>query len=185
EAGFVEDEIVFGGLSPEYLRELVLGREVTGIGRKGKYWWFEFEESTWLLGHLGMAGWAREMGESTIRLREHGEAPLYDDEGKPRFMKWRMVGESGHEIVMTDHRRFSRVWVGENAEKDGRVSKLGPDVYSEPWEVDQLVKILSRRKAPLKAVLLDQKVFAGVGNWIADEVLYRAELAPKRLANSL
>jgi formamidopyrimidine-DNA glycosylase len=45
--------------------------------------------------------------------------------------------------------------------------------------------LLGRRRAPLKAVLLDQSVFAGVGNWVADEILYQARLSPVRKASSL
>src|SRR5262249_51425175 len=49
----------------------------------------------------------------------------------------------------------------------------------------ELQALLARRWAPIKAVLLDQSVFAGVGNWIADEVLYQAALRPHRPASSL
>lgn len=185
EAEIVEDRIVYCGMEADYVRSLLEGRKVEGIGRKGKYWWIETDGKPWVFGHLGMAGWVREIGEETIRLREHGQAPLDDEEGRPRFMKWRLKSDSGREIVMTDHRRFAKIWTGESPESDKRVSKLGPDVYSEPWDPEELFAVLRKRKAPIKAVLLDQKVFAGVGNWIADEVLYRAGIAPKRLGSSL
>lgn len=185
EAEFTDDEIVFSGLEGEYLRGLVEGRTVTGVGRKGKYWWIEFDEKPWLFGHLGMAGWVREIGEATIRLREMGEAPLDDAAGRPRFLKWRFRTEEGRQVVMTDQRRFARVWTGDDPAADVRLGRLGPDVYSDPPSVSGLFAVLQRRKAPIKAVLLDQKLFAGVGNWIADEVLYLAGIAPKRLGSSL
>jgi formamidopyrimidine-DNA glycosylase len=49
----------------------------------------------------------------------------------------------------------------------------------------ELRHLLARRRAPIKSVLLDQGLFAGVGNWIADEVLYQAGLRPQRLASEL
>jgi formamidopyrimidine-DNA glycosylase len=48
-----------------------------------------------------------------------------------------------------------------------------------------LAELLRRRRAPIKAVLLDQSLFAGVGNWIADEALYQAAIAPHRPAATL
>ena len=45
--------------------------------------------------------------------------------------------------------------------------------------------MLGRRKIPIKAVLLDQSALAGIGNWVADEVLYQSRIAPKRIASSL
>ena len=47
------------------------------------------------------------------------------------------------------------------------------------------MEVLRRRKTPIKAVLLDQKTFAGVGNYLADEVLYQARIAPTREASEL
>ena len=49
----------------------------------------------------------------------------------------------------------------------------------------ELGRLLARRKAPIKAVLLDQGVFAGVGNWVADEILFQARISPHRPAASL
>ena len=185
EAEFVEDDIVHSGLEAAYLEGLMAGRVVTGVGRKGKYWWIETDERPWMFGHLGMAGWIREIGASTIRLKEHGQAPLDDETGRPRFLKWRLQAEDGRQVVMTDSRRFARVWTGDDPSNDPRLVKLGPDVYSDPPVVSELAEKLKRRKAPIKAVLLDQKLFAGVGNWIADEVLFHARVAPKRLGSSL
>ena len=161
------------------------GRTVTGTGRKGKYWWIELDEKPMLFGHLGMAGWVREIGADTIRLREHGQAPLDEPSGRPKFLKLRLRTDEGREVVMTDGRRLARLWLGASPQEDPRVSALGPDSWTELPTADDLYRMLVKRKAPLKAILLDQKVFAGVGNWIADEAMYHAGLAPGRLGTSL
>jgi formamidopyrimidine-DNA glycosylase len=187
-AEVVPDEIVLSGHAPEEVQAALLGRTVTEIGRKGKYWWLEFADMPRVYGHLGMAGWIREVppqGTSVkeFRLREHGEAPLYDETGRPRFLKLMLTAEDGRRIAFTDSRRFARLWLGN--ETDPRVGKLGRDAYDDLPTAKELAAIFAKRKAPIKAVLLDQAVFAGIGNWIADEVLFQARIAPARLGNTL
>jgi formamidopyrimidine-DNA glycosylase len=84
---------------------------------------------------------------------------------------------------MTDGRRLARLWLG--TDSDSALPKLGPDMWLNPWPVDELAKRLKGRSAPIKALLLDQMLFCGVGNWIADEVLYQAGIAPQRPAGEL
>ncbi|RYZ64693.1 MAG: hypothetical protein EOP09_15530 [Proteobacteria bacterium] len=113
--------------------------------------------------------------------------PKRDDfsERFPSFCRLRFATQDGVEIAFTDPRRFGRIRLTEDPAQDPALSKLGFDPLVSPVSLAELVKVLSKRKAPLKAVLLDQGVFAGVGNWIADEVLFQAKLSPHRLANSL
>lgn len=184
-AEFTDDDIVFGDTAPEALRAAVVGRKVTQIGRLGKFWWIEFEDYPWLYGHLGMAGWIREYGAPTARLREHGKMPLDDETGRPRFLKMSLEVEDGRKIVLTDGRRLARVWLGEAPKEQKPLKKLGPDVFEDPRTPEQVQAILAKRSAPIKALLLDQTLFAGVGNWLADEALYQAGIAPKRPGSTL
>jgi formamidopyrimidine-DNA glycosylase len=185
DAEILPDPIMMFGVPPERIKHALEGRKVTGIGRKGKYWWIEFEDKPWLVGHLGMSGWIRELGASTIRLREHGQAPLDDEAGRPRFLKMLLTTEAGGKISFTDGRRLGRLWLTDDIENDAKMEKLGPDAWKNLPKDKPLFEILQKRKAPLKALLLDQKLFAGVGNWIADEALYQSRLSPKRLGNTL
>jgi len=180
----VPDEIVLSGAEPSVIESVLLRQTVESIGRKGKFWWIVTSGGT-LCGHLGMAGWVRELGEPTIRLREHGQAPLDDESGRPRFLKLLITGSNGRRIAMTDGRRLSRLWLAKDASADSRIKSLGPDALSEMPPVGTLVASLRKKKAPIKAVLLDQKYLSGVGNWLADECLYQAKIAPARLANTL
>ena len=127
EAEIVPDEIVLKGMSSSLVHQAVVGRTVTAAGRKGKYFWLELDEKPWLFAHLGMAGWLREVGEPTIRLREHGEAPMEDENGRPRFLKMMLTASDGRRIAMTDGRRLARIWLCESPEKDQAISKLGLD----------------------------------------------------------
>lgn len=180
DAEIAKDEIVFGDAPQTAIRDALVGRTLQSVGRKGKYWWLDFGESPVVFGHLGMAGWIREIGAHTIRLREHGNAPLDDPTGRPKFLKFLLTADDGSQVVLTDGRRLARVWLGESASADPRVSALGPDVLENPWSTETLAPLLAKRKAPIKALLLNQELFAGVGNWIADEVLFQARIAPAR-----
>ncbi|MBS1715475.1 MAG: hypothetical protein JST30_14185 [Armatimonadetes bacterium] len=189
-ADVVPDEIVLEGVPAEVVQAAVVGSTVKRVGRRGKYWWLEFDRTPWLFGHLGMAGWVRDVTPAghdrhrvETRLREHGAAPLDDESGRPRFLKILLESESGDRIAMTDGRRLSRLWLADSA--DEGVKGLGPDMLDQPWSAGPLADRLRGRSAPIKALLLDQRLFAGVGNWIADEVLYQAKIAPQRPAGSL
>ncbi len=185
EVEVVGDDIVMGSTPPEAFVAAMQGATVTEVGRKGKYWWIELDRKPWVFGHLGMAGWIRELDAPTIRLREHGNAPLDDSSGRPRFLKLMLTAEDGHRIAFTDQRRLARLWLGDDPKADSRIKALGFDCFDELPSAKEIHAILQKRKAPIKAVLLDQGVFAGVGNWIADETLWHARIAPKRTADTL
>ena len=185
EAEVVEDEIVLSGQPAESYVAALQGRTVTGLGRKGKFWWIEFEEAPVVFGHLGMSGWIRELGNDDFRLKEHGEAPLVDENGRPRFLKMMLKAANGRKVALTDGRRLARLWLGDSPDTDPRVKKLGRDCYLEPLSTEEISKIFAKKKAPLKAVLLDQAIFAGIGNWLADEIMFQAGVAPKRPVNTL
>lgn len=181
----VADTIVFGPAPREAIEKSLKGKTVTRIGRKGKTWWIEVDAPPILFGHLGMTGWIRELGKSTVRLREHGSAPLDDEEGRPRFLKLLLTADDGTRVSLTDARRLARVWIGEGAAKDSKVKKLGPDAMDELPKGKKFGDLFRKRSAPIKALLMDQAILSGLGNWLADEVLYQAKIAPQRAASSL
>lgn len=184
-AEIVPDDIVNCGLDSSVIQQALEGRVVTDIGRRGKFWWIELDEKPWVFGHLGMSGWIRELGEPTIRLKEHGKMPLDDENGRPRFLKMLLESEDGRRIAFTDGRRLGRLWLGADPATDVRVLKLGPDAYEQMPSAAELKTLFARRSAPIKAVLMDQGVISGVGNYLADECLYQARIAPKRAASDL
>lgn len=185
DAEIVEDSIVLKKTPAAVVQQAVLGRTVTGTGRIGKYFWLELDSKPWLFGHLGMAGWVREIGASTIRLREHGQAPMDDAEGRPKFLKMLLTAEDGRQVVMTDGRRLARIWLCSSPGDDAAISKLGPDCYTALPSPSAILQAVSKRSAPIKALLLDQSLFCGVGNWIADEVLFKAGIRPSRFGKEL
>jgi formamidopyrimidine-DNA glycosylase len=88
-------------------------------------------------------------------------------------------------VALTDGRRLGRVWLGESPKADPKIAKLGPDAMDALPRGEKLAALFRKRNAPIKAVLMDQHVLSGLGNWLADEVLYQSRIAPQRLASSL
>lgn len=184
EVETLPDSIVFESATHDEVRETILGKTPTSTGRKGKLFWINFADAPTLMMHLGMSGWVVDINaEREKRLVSHGKAPLEDPEGRPRFLKlmWQTADSAA---AFTDGRRLARIWLGDPA-TDKRVLGMGPDVYLDPPTQADLEKRLKKRTAPIKALLLDQKLFCGIGNWVADEVLYAAGIAPQRAAGSL
>ena len=182
----VRDPIVFSKHAPLEIEEALVGRTVAAIGRRGKTFWIEMRgPGPVLFGHLGMSGWIREVGKEGTRLQGHGDAPFDDATGRPRFLRLLVQPRSGNGIAFTDPRRLGRMWLGEGPETEPRVKRLGRDAFEDLPKVDELLVMFGRRHIPIKAVLLDQGVLAGIGNWIADEVLYQSRIAPKRIAAEL
>jgi formamidopyrimidine-DNA glycosylase len=87
--------------------------------------------------------------------------------------------------TITDRRRLGRIRLAHDPAGEPPISLLGFDVLTSLPSAAELQRRLGIRRGPIKAVLLDQSLFAGVGNWMADEVLYQAKISPLRAANEL
>jgi formamidopyrimidine-DNA glycosylase len=182
----VPDPIVFSRVAPATIEAALLRRTVSSVGRRGKFFWLTLTGAgPTVFGHLGMSGWVRAVGIQGTRLHGHGDAPFDDEQGRPRFLKLGVYTRGGSGIVLTDPRRLGRVWLSASPETDPRVQRLGRDAFDDLPSVTELLAMFGRRRIPIKAVLLDQSALAGIGNWIADEVLYQSRIAPKRSAASL
>jgi formamidopyrimidine-DNA glycosylase len=124
----------------------------------------------WLGLHLGMTG--------QLRVEKPGFAA-----GKHDHL---VLREAKQALVFQDARMFGRVLFSLSAEMPEWWSKIAPDLLSKDFTEQALADFLQRRKkAPIKAVLLMQERFPGIGNWMADEILWRAEIHPRQAAGSL
>nr|AGT17410.1 formamidopyrimidine-DNA glycosylase [Saccharum hybrid cultivar R570] len=90
--------------------------------------------------------------------------------------------DDGLEFSFTDKRRFAKIRLLDNPEAAPPISELGPDALFEPIKLDEFMKSLGQKKGPIKALLLDQSFISGIGNWMADEVLYQARIHPGQTA---
>lgn len=155
---------------PEIFTDLIAGQRIDSLKRRGKYILIGLGEDRVLVVHLGMTGQLRLVSPET-QIANHTHAILTLDDGL--------------QLRYRDPRRFGRLLLGTEAGllEARALPKLGPEPIDPGFTADTLYTSLRRRKAPLKAVLLDQKALAGVGNIYADESLYKARLRPDRIAS--
>ena len=180
-----DDPIVFDGDGgADRVRRALEGRRVLGAHRRGKYLWLELDRGPHPVFHLGMTGQWRTRGDEPLVLESSPKEP--DRSWPPRFTKIHLELDDGTELVMTNARRLGRVLLREAPRDEPPIAKLGFDPLTDMPSAARFTKLLERRqRAVLKGLLLDQKFAAGVGNWIADEVLYQAKLDPRRRVESL
>lgn len=107
------------------------------------------------------------------------------DEWPSKFSKFFIELNDGLELSFTDKRRFAKVRLLDDPASVPPISELGPDALLEPMTEDVFFKALSKKKISIKTLLLDQSFISGIGNWVADEVLYQARIHPLRIASSL
>lgn len=144
------------------------GERVTALDRRGKYLVVRFETGRVLLIHLRMTG-------SLRVLRDEDDDPY-------RRAVVRLDNESDA-VAYRDVRRFGTWLLLEPGELEPYLAtRVGVEPLGDALTARSLADRLARRRAPLKAVVLDQRVFAGVGNIYADEALWWARLHPLRPA---
>ena len=187
-----KDRFFFAFATPLEVQKALKGAKVTGSGRRGKYFWLELDRKPWPIFHLGMTGNISILIPQKKAAHEKiwGGVKLWSESGRHDrerlwFCRLLLTLQDKTEIALLDPRRFGRMWLTEDPLKHPRISRLGPDpLVNFPSGKDLGLK-LKKRRGPIKAVLLDQKLFAGIGNWLADEILYQAKLSPHRSAISL
>jgi formamidopyrimidine-DNA glycosylase len=179
-----DDRIVYEGVAPSTVKRRLTGRTVLDVERKGKLLWLVLDERPWPVLHLGMTGSIRVRGDAALQLA-HGPKIRSEEPWPPRFAKLRCQFEDGGELCMTNARRLGRIRLRHDPVAEPPVSELGFDPLLELPTPARFRDLLRRRRGIIKAVLLDQHFAAGVGNWIADEVLHLARIDPRRSVTSL
>jgi formamidopyrimidine-DNA glycosylase len=180
----VDDPIVYDGVTPAQLRRALVGRRIRAVHRRGKHLWLELDRRPWPCFHFGMTGGFHSPKAPGVRLVAYGRRHP-GEVWPPRFTKLVLQFEGGREAAFADARRLGRIRLRHDPRHEPPISLLGFDALLELPSFRAFADLLRERAAPIKAVLLDQSFAAGVGNWIADEVLYQAGIAPQRRANTL
>jgi len=197
EAHVADDPIVFEGVAPARIRRALVGRRVKAVRRHGKHLWLELDRRPWPCLHFGMTGGihvprplvggaarrAALPAGRIVRLVSDGQVDRPD--WPPRFTKLHLRFAGGGELALADGRRLGRIRLRRDPATEPPISTLGFDALHALPTPARFHALLRERRSPIKAVLLDQSFAAGIGNWIADEVLYQAGIAPKRKAATL
>jgi formamidopyrimidine-DNA glycosylase len=158
------------------VEEFVLGgrgSQAQDVQRRGKYILVslskdELPDDPTLILHLGMTG----------GLRIHPRSrPL------PPLLRHTFALDDGRELRFLDPRKFGHLWLV--ADPQNVLSLLGPEPLDSDFTAEKLAQALAGRNAPIKALLLEQSIVAGLGNLYTDESIYLAGIHPMRPAADL
>ena len=156
---------------PNKFVEKVKGRVFTRVSRRAKYLLFHLEGNTVVLAHLGMSGRMVLGARSNPTRHDH---VLFDFEG-------------GVRLSFNDPRRFGLIDLLEMGQVNRHplIGALGPEPLGHDFDGPFLTTRLSGRRASIKALLMDQKIVAGLGNIYACESLFLAKVSPRRSGASV
>jgi len=169
-------------LAPEELAEALTGRRVIGLERRGKYLLWELEGDVHLAQHLRMTGAVLadpdpddEPAHTRVRIELGPRAGR--GAGGPRRVR----------LAISDPRRFGtgELLLGGEAREAFLAARLGLEPFDEGFTAAHLRTVMRGRRTPVKALLLDQRRVAGIGNIYADEALFAAGIHPRRAAGAL
>ncbi|XP_027926113.1 formamidopyrimidine-DNA glycosylase isoform X3 [Vigna unguiculata] len=121
-----------------------------------------------------------------VAVTKYKRSAVKDEEEWPsKYSKFFIELDDGLELSFIDKRRFAKVRLLEDPTSVPPISELGPDALFEQMTLEKFTESLHKRKTEIKALLLDQSYISGIGNWVADEVLYQARIHPRQAASSL
>lgn len=161
---------VLRGIDLPAFRRALTGATLISSAAAAKQMHFRFSGDAWLGVHLGMSG-------------ELSVAPVDHTPGRHDHLVLVMTSCA---LVFTDPRMFGRVQFHVGQAAPPWWTRIAPALLGPEFTVEGVANFLRRRaRAPIKAVLLMQERFPGIGNWMADEVLWRAAIHPARPAGSL
>lgn len=150
---------------PADLRQRLTGARVMGLGRRAKYGLIDTDRGDTMIFHLGMSGrWRVDPGD----IGKHDHLLLETGEGR--------------RLSLNDPRRFGSVdlFPTEKLGDYPAFAAMGPEPLGPEFTAGYLARALEGRTAPIKALLLDQRVVAGLGNIYVCEALHMAGIAPTR-----
>jgi formamidopyrimidine-DNA glycosylase len=161
---------VFRGSDPREMARRLTGQRFRCSHARGKQMFFGFSGDNWLGIHLGMSGKMRSEPVG-FRPEKHDHFILY---------------QARRALVFRDARLFGRVRFHHGKTEPAWWRTGGPEIGSKQFDRKFLDAFLDRHvRAPIKAVILLQAGFSGIGNWMADEILWRAKIAPSVTAGRL
>jgi len=172
-------------LHPQELRDALEGRVVERLSRRGKYLIWEAEDEVYLLMHLRMTGTILlDPAPDALytRVRFELDPPSAGSTGAAAG-----GGQAAHRLSFCDPRRFGtgELALGYDDLEEFLDARLGVEPLGPDFTTEHLYLQTRKRRTPIKALLLDQRRVAGVGNIYANEALFRARIHPLRSAGLL
>ncbi|MDP2705208.1 MAG: DNA-formamidopyrimidine glycosylase [Patescibacteria group bacterium] len=165
--------------------KVVTGAKIIGVRRRGKNILIDLSNGSVILVHMKMTGHflygaykKTLVGKNKEVWEAVEEGPLKDSFN--RFVHLVFSLSDGKHLVLSDMRKFARISIFPKKEEPEQkeINGLGPEPLEKEFTYKKFKKILSEKKGPIKKVLLDQTVIAGIGNIYSDEILWASGIHP-------
>ena len=155
-------------------------QSILQLRRRSKYILADLSSNETLLIHLGMSGRILVSGDPLGRYIHQHSAPKKHDHVILDF-------SNGTRITFNDPRRFGTMDLFDTSNESSNkfLEHLGPEPLGNHFDPETFVKKIKQRKSPIKSVLLDQRIIAGLGNIYVCETLFRAGISPRRTSNKI
>lgn len=165
----------------------IIGKKIENIERKGKNILIYLSQNHMLLihqkltGHLLLGKW-KISGDRPVSLIK-GEL----EEKTNSFIHLILYLSDGNMLALSDLRKFAKVVLGsrEKILSMADIVSIGPDPLEKTFKVDKFINLISSKKGPIKQILMDQEVIAGIGNIYSDEILWEVKVHPFTSANKI
>jgi len=159
---------VLKGVSARELARRLKGRSFESSRRHGKHLFVRADADLWLRLHFGMTG--------SLRYFKH-------EEQAPKHTRVLFLFANAHRLAFEDQRKFGEVGLLKDVDEFLKKRALGPDTLD--ISLPQFKEIIEKHHGPVKTILLNQKLIAGIGNIYADEILFRSRIHPAMQASAL
>ncbi len=149
-------------------------KTIEKISRKGKLLSFHLNQELFLLSHLGMSGAWNISRTPITKKHTHLELETRNQNKEKIYLGY------------VDPRRFGFMYLVDKNQRKKHLAKLGPDIYDPEFTQSFLQEMITKfPERKLKVTLLDQKLFAGIGNYLASEICAHARIRPTRLCKKI
>jgi formamidopyrimidine-DNA glycosylase len=166
----VKSKYVLNGITPQVLQKKLKNQKFIATSGYGKYLFAETLNGKFLVFHFGMTGYLNYYNNPV-------DATSY--------IRFQINFKNGYHLAYDDGRKLGRIYFIDDYNQFLKKKKLGVDPVREKITYTAFKEIINKRKGSAKSVLMNQQIFAGIGNIYSDEILFHAKIHPASALNKL
>jgi formamidopyrimidine-DNA glycosylase len=172
-------------LSPLSFSKKLKNKKIMAVGRIGKLLALELSDASFLFIHLKMTGQLLYCRGHKILAGGHNLPKLTESDLQNKYTRVIWEFDDRSKLFFNDMRKFGYVKIVSAPEKEKTFAKYGIEPLQKNFTLENFSKAVGKRNAPVKSVLLNQALIAGIGNIYADEICFHAGIRPDRKAKEL
>lgn len=172
-------------MSPDIFAKSLRGRKVISVQRIGKLLALALSDANYLFIHLKMTGQLLYKYDHKILAGGHNLPKLLERDPRNKYTGVIWTFADGSKLFFNDMRQFGYVKIVSVLEKEKTFAQYGIEPLQKNFTLANFAKAIGKRSAPIKSVLMNQGLIAGVGNIYADEICFHAGIRPDRPTKEL